>query len=131
MDSVGQSLYEKMRQLCIKRQNNSTLAQKAKWALYEERYLRRLIEDTKELVDILPDFLPDVKQEQRKLCEAEVRDIGEESLSVLKEVAQLQDKDLEEAITAAIGATVSRQILELAVIVTECLKVRQAGCYIP
>ncbi|USP76690.1 uncharacterized protein yc1106_03964 [Curvularia clavata] len=108
MDSVGQSLHEKMRKLCIKRQNKSTLAQKSKWALYEERYFKRLIEDIKDLVDTLPDFLPAVKQEQRKLCEDEVREIGEEGLPVLREIVRSQDKELEAAISAAIGAADSK-----------------------
>lgn len=41
LDSLGQSLHEKMRDLSIKRQNRTPLRQKVKWALYEERSTSR------------------------------------------------------------------------------------------
>ncbi|KAF2735601.1 hypothetical protein EJ04DRAFT_600076 [Polyplosphaeria fusca] len=34
MDDLGQTLHEKMRELCITRQNGTTLCQKVKWALH-------------------------------------------------------------------------------------------------
>lgn len=104
MDAVGQSLHEKMRTLCIKRQNRSTLKQKAKWALYEEKHFNRLIEDILELVVALLELFPAAKQEQVKLCEAEVSEIGKENLPALIDIAQSQDKDLEAAISAAMEA---------------------------
>ena len=63
MDPVRQSLHEKMRKLCIKRQNGSTLRQKAKWALYEEKYFKKVIKDMQKLVDALPELFPAAKQE--------------------------------------------------------------------
>jgi hypothetical protein len=78
-----------------------------KWVLYEEKYLTRLIEDIVDLVSALPEVFPAVKQEQLKLCEIEVSEIGMESLSVLIDVVQSQDKDLEAAISAAMRSDVS------------------------
>jgi hypothetical protein len=107
MDAVGQSLHKKMRKLCIKRQNRSTLYQKAKWALYKEEHFKKLIENIKDLVNALSKLFPDVRQEQLKLCEIKVSEIGKENLSAIIDIVQSQDKDLEAAISAAIKATVS------------------------
>jgi hypothetical protein len=106
MDAVGQSLHNKMRKLCIKRQNRTPLRQKVKWALYEEKHFKRLIEDIIDLVSALPEVFPAVKQEQLKLCEIEVSEIALETLSALMDIAQTQDKDLEAAISAAIRSDV-------------------------
>jgi hypothetical protein len=106
MDAVGQSLHNKMRKLCIKRQNGTPLRQKVKWALYEEKHFKRLIEDIINLVSALPEVFPAVKQEQLKLCETEVSEIGLETLSALMNIVQAQDKDLEAAISAAIKSDV-------------------------
>jgi hypothetical protein len=107
MDNLGRSLHEKMRKLCIKRQNKTSLRQKVKWALYEEKHFKRLIEDIVDLVSALPEMFPAVKQEQLKLCEIEVSQISMECLSVLIEVIRSQDKDLEAAISAAMRSDVS------------------------
>ncbi|KAF2008308.1 hypothetical protein BU24DRAFT_138462, partial [Aaosphaeria arxii CBS 175.79] len=71
MNELGRSLHEKMRNLSIKRQNKTLLRQKVKWALYEEKHFKRLIEDIVDLVAALPEIFPAVKQEQQKLCETE------------------------------------------------------------
>jgi hypothetical protein len=107
IDPLGQSLHEKMRKLCIKRQNGTPLRQKVKWALYEEKHFKRLIEDIIDLVNALPEVFPTVKQEQLKLCEVEVSEIGLETLSALIEIVQTQDQDLEAAIFAAMRSAVS------------------------
>jgi hypothetical protein len=106
MDAVGQSLHNKMRKLCIKRQNRTPLRQKVKWTLYEEKHFKRLIEDIIDLVNALLEVFPAVKQEQLKLCEIEVSEIALETLSALMDIAQTQDKDLEAAISAAIRSDV-------------------------
>jgi hypothetical protein len=99
--TLGQSLHEKMRKLCVKRQNGTSLRQKVKWALYEEKYFNRLIEDIIDLVNRLLEAFPAAKQEQFNLCEIEVSEIGLEPLSALKDIVQAQDEDLEAAISAA------------------------------
>ena len=81
-------LHNQMRQLAIDRQVRSGVRQKARWALYQEKHFRRLIEDITELVDSLVGLFPAVQEQQRKLCDMEVSSIGEgEGLSLLKEVA--------------------------------------------
>jgi hypothetical protein len=127
MDNMGQTLHEKMRKLCIKRQNKSTMRQKAKWALYEEKHFNRLIEDIIGLIDTLFEVFPAVEQEQRlKLCEFEVSEIGVESLSALIEIVRSQDKDLEAATSAATRAFVSEPDLREATFATDCLEGGQA-----
>ncbi|RYN48804.1 hypothetical protein AA0117_g13441 [Alternaria alternata] len=113
MDPAMAMLHEKMRQLAIERQNRSGVRQKAKWALYQEKQFRRLIEDITELVDSLVDLFPATQQSQRELCEMEVSAIGHsEGISVLKEIASAQDKLLEQAMTKATdGADRSHHIV--------------------
>jgi hypothetical protein len=106
-------LHDKMRQLAIERQSRSGVRQKAKWALYQEKQFRRLIEDITELVDSLVELFPATQQSQRELCDREVSAIGEgEGMSVLKEIAAAQDRLLKQAITkAAVGADRSHHIV--------------------
>ncbi|KAF2844206.1 small s protein [Plenodomus tracheiphilus IPT5] len=102
LDPAMARLHEKMRQLAIERQNRSGVRQKAKWALYQEKQFRRLIEDITELVSDLDDLFPATQQPQRELCDIEVSTIGEgEGMSALREIAADQDKLLEQAITKA------------------------------
>ena len=106
LDPAMAKLHNQMRQLAIDRQVRSGVRQKAKWALYQEKHFRRLIEDITELVDSLVGLFPAVQEQQRKLCDMEVSSIGEgEGLSLLKEVAVVQDRMLEQAIDSArVGA---------------------------
>jgi hypothetical protein len=103
LEPMTATLHQKMRELCIKRQNRTGLRQKAKWALYEEKHFRRLIEDVTDLVNDLVDLFPAAQASQRALCEIEVSELGtEESLPVLKEIAASQDKYLEAAIAKVV-----------------------------
>lgn len=90
-----------MRQLALTRQNRSGIRQKAKWALYQEDQLRRLIEDITDLVNDLETLFP-ATQTQRELANTEVLTIGDtEGIATLKEIAAEQDKMLEQAIIKA------------------------------
>ncbi|OAL46893.1 small s protein [Pyrenochaeta sp. DS3sAY3a] len=113
LDPAAVKLHTKMRQLAIERQNRSGVLQKAKWALYQEKQFRRLIEDITELVDALVELFPATQQSQRELCDTEVSAIGEgEGISMLREIAATQDKLLEQAITKATnGADRSHHIV--------------------
>lgn len=102
LDPAMAKLHEKMRQLAIERQNRSGVRQKARWALYQEKQFRRLIEDITELVNDLDNLFPATQQSQRELCDIEVCAIGEgQDISVVREIAAAQDKLLEQAITKA------------------------------
>jgi hypothetical protein len=99
LDAAHQTLHEKMRGLSIRRQNKTTLRQKAKWALYEKKHFERLITDVIELVNALVETFPAVQQAQRELCKIEVADIGiNGSLPILEDIVASQDKDLHAAI---------------------------------
>jgi hypothetical protein len=112
MDPIVRSLHEKMRDLSIKRQNGTALRRRMKWALYEEKHFKRLIEDIIDLVNDLVQLFPAVRQEQKKLCKLEVSEIGiSAGLPVLKDIAASQDKDLETAISEAMKSNVSILIL--------------------
>jgi len=113
LDPAMAKLHDKMRQLAIERQKRSGVRQKAKWALYQEKQFRRLIEDITELVDSLVELFPATQQTQRELCDREVSAIGEgEGISVLKEIAAAQDRLLEQAIKkATVGADRSHHIV--------------------
>jgi hypothetical protein len=115
LDPAPATLHAKMRQLAIARQSRSGVRQKAKWALYQEKQFRRLIEDITELVDGLVALFPAAQLAQRELCDAEVAAIdvgGAEAMAVLREVAAAQDTLLEQAIVrAADGAGTSHHIV--------------------
>lgn len=99
------ALHNKMRQLSIERQNRTGLRQKARWALYEEKYFRRLLEDVTGLITSLVELFPGCQALQQTLCETEASTIGanEESLPVLREIAAEQDKFLEAALAKVAG----------------------------
>lgn len=68
-------------------------------AVRREKHFKRLIGDIIDLVNDLVQLFPAVQQEQRELCALEVAEIGaDESLSVLRDIAASQDKDLQTAI---------------------------------
>jgi hypothetical protein len=109
LDPVMASLHQKMRTLSIKRQNHSELRQKAKWALYEEKHFKRLIEDITDLVNDLVDLFPAAQASRRELCQTEVSEFDTgESLRVLKDIVAGQDKYLEAAISKAVENRVSQ-----------------------
>lgn len=110
MDPVGRSLHEKMRELSIKRQNGASLRQKMKWALYEEKHFKRLIEDVIDLVDDLVEVFPAARQTQLELCEIEAAEVANESLPMLQDIAASQDKDLETVISNIMKSNVSLKI---------------------
>lgn len=106
LDPTAATLHHHMRDLAIKRQNRTigtSLRQKARWALYEEKHIKQLIKDVTELVSGLTDLFPAAKMSQEALCEAEVRGFPTESLAVLKDAIAGQDSKLEAAITSAMN----------------------------
>ncbi|KAJ4304523.1 hypothetical protein N0V90_000049 [Kalmusia sp. IMI 367209] len=106
LDPAMAELHRKLRQLAIERQNRTSLRQKAKWALYQEKQFRRLIEDITDLVDSLVELFPASQQSQRELCSEEVTAVeGNEAIPVLREIAAAQDTLLEEAFAKAADNT--------------------------
>jgi hypothetical protein len=83
------SMHNKMRELAIKRQKRSSFAQKAAWALYEEKHFHRLIEDVTTLVDGLVELFPATRGRLQQLSLEEAQEIEEEPcLGVLEEAAK-------------------------------------------
>ncbi|KAF2865052.1 small s protein [Massariosphaeria phaeospora] len=113
LDPSMAKLHQKMRQLSIERQNRSSVWKLAKWALYEEKHLQRLIDDITGLVDSLVELFPAAQQSQLELCDTEVAAIGDrEEMLVLREIAATQDKLLEQAIARAVnGAGSSHHVV--------------------
>ncbi|KAL8855242.1 MAG: hypothetical protein Q9178_008099 [Gyalolechia marmorata] len=102
LEPTALTLHNKIRDLSIKRQNQTGLRQKAKWALYEEKYFKRLIEDITSLVNDLIELFPAAQASQKKLCTAEVAEMSAKgNLLMLETVVKSQDKLLEEAIVEA------------------------------
>ena len=99
LEPITASLHERMRELSLIHQSRTGLREKVKWALYEEKQFRRLIEDITDLVDKLVELFPAAEASQRRLCEVEVSEIGTESLPVLKETVVNQDRYLEAAVS--------------------------------
>lgn len=109
LEPAALTLHNKMRDLAIKRQNQTGLRQKAKWALYEEKHFKRLIEDITSLVDSLVELFPAAQAPQEKLCTAEVAEMSAEgNLPMLEAIVQGQDKLLEKAIVEAPGPGASQ-----------------------
>jgi hypothetical protein len=82
-----------VRQIALQRHGKASFKQRAKWALYDEKRFRRLIEDFTELVDKLVELFPGSQRAQEELCEQEVLVIRtNEELSLLNEVTAQQDK---------------------------------------
>jgi hypothetical protein len=98
LNPAAANLHIKMRELALKRQNNTSLRRKAKWALYEEKHFKKLIEDITDLVTGLTELFPAVQSSQRALCESEVSEMGVNSLPLLKDAVAGQDAYLETAI---------------------------------
>jgi len=83
------SMHNKMRELAIKRQKRNSFAQKAAWALYEEKHFHRLIEDVTALVDGLVELFPATRGRLQQLSLEEAQEMEEEpSLGVLEEAAE-------------------------------------------
>jgi hypothetical protein len=111
LDSSLLNLHNQMRTLAIDRQNKAGFKRRAKWALYEEKRFRRLIEDITELVGNLEGLFPAGGMVQQQLCEAEVAVLGKsEEVNLLKTIAAQQDKLLEAALKTGDGGSTTQRV---------------------
>ena len=103
------SLHNNMGRLCSTRQGRTGLYRKVRWALYEERILRKLLDDITHLVNQLVAMFPAAQDSQQSLCDAEVKELGadEKALRLLREAAAQQDDKFEAAVEKAISRCVS------------------------
>lgn len=103
------SMRQRMRDICLRRQGNTSRMKKAKWALYEKENLNSLIEDLRKLVNDLVELFPATKTVQEELSSQEAAEMRDEpALLTLKEIAAQQDRLLEEAITKLTKQSVSK-----------------------
>jgi hypothetical protein len=103
------SVRDKLRALSVKRQNVTPLKHKAKWALYEEKHFRKLIEDISSTVDGLISLFPSAEPIQRGLCDQEAAElVTQETRQILRDIAAEQDKLLESAIARMVEPQVSQ-----------------------
>ena len=110
------SMHNKMRDLAIKRQKRSSFAQKAAWALYEEKHFNRLIEDVTTLVDGLVELFPATQGRLQQLSLEEAQEMKEEpSLGVLEEAAEdidpLLQTSVQQVLTGREGHIFTRNLV--------------------
>jgi small-conductance mechanosensitive channel len=107
LDPAIRSLRDKLRNLSVGRQNITPLKRKAKWALYEEKHFRELVDDIKSTVDRLTDLFSSADSIQ-ELCDQEAAEIvTHETRQVLGSIVAEQDKLLEAAIDRMMDHEVS------------------------
>lgn len=94
------ALHEHMRSLAQARQKKVGLTRKTKWALYERKHFKTLIESIKALLDDLEKiFPPQMIFTQSSLCDEEVSSMGAQvDLPLLESVAASQDPGLHKAV---------------------------------
>ena len=98
--SAKLDLYERMRNLSVKRQHGPALKQKAKWALYEKKHFERLVGGVAELVDALVERFP---ASQRHVSAAEDSEIETNAtVPILEDSAVAQGHNLEAAISVGL-----------------------------
>ncbi|KAF4534302.1 uncharacterized protein LTHEOB_3110 [Lasiodiplodia theobromae] len=92
-------LHEHMRSLAQARQKKVGLTRKTKWALYERKHFKTLLESIKALLDDLEKLLPANQFTQSSLCDEEVSSMGAQvDLPLLESVAANQDPGLHKAV---------------------------------
>jgi hypothetical protein len=95
------NLCQKMRDICLRRQRDASVATKAKWSLFSKEKFIELVENIQSLIEDLVNLFPvetRISMEQN-LCDQEARQLhGEKALPTLQTLALTQDVRLAEAI---------------------------------
>lgn len=114
LDADLDAIHQKMRSLAIKRQKRSSFTQKAKWALYEEKQFKRLIEDIDPLVRDLVELFPAAKVRQHQLTLEEAQELQASparGIEMLQEANEGEDELLRESISQIMAGQVKHQYL--------------------
>lgn len=114
VDADLEAIHHKMRSLALKRQKQSTFTQKAKWALYEEKQFKRLIEDIDPLVKDLVELFPVTKAQERQLSLEDAQELQAgpaRGIDMLQEANEGEDELLQESITKVMAGQSKHQYL--------------------
>jgi hypothetical protein len=88
-----------MRELAARRQSGTRFLKKTAWALYEKKKFEMMIQEVTTFVGDLVVLFPDLQDDQRTLCKAEVRAIEDgQDLVILEELVSEDDKMLDEEV---------------------------------
>ncbi|KAK5452888.1 hypothetical protein LTS15_007036 [Exophiala xenobiotica] len=95
LDEPTASLHGRLQRLSLRRFKPGSVLKKAKWALYKEKSLNRLIQDITELVTGLIELFPAARSEQRRLCEQDGAELAsDEHVSLIAPLIAAQDPEL-------------------------------------
>lgn len=114
VDADLEAIHQKMRNLALKRQKQSTFIQKARWALYEEKQVKRLIEDIDPLVKDLVELFPATKAHERQLSLEEAQELQAgptRGIEMLQEANEGEDELLQDSITEVMAGQLKHQYL--------------------
>lgn len=96
-DTATLSLCKKMRDMCMKRQNNAKLAKKIRFVIWDKKQLDELVEGIATLTDQLVNLFPSQKAKQAELATNEVFQLIQ-PFRALNEAAIGLDEDLRSAL---------------------------------
>lgn len=91
LDPTTLKLHQKISKLITQRQRHTSLVKKSAWALYGKSDLERLIGDIMVLTTQLVALFPATTVQQQQLSRMEVRELDDESLPIISEIANAQD----------------------------------------
>ena len=110
-------LTERVKAMAIRRQKATSVTKKARWALHDEKKMRRLIEDLDSNITDLVQLFPKIEQTQQSLARKQASELiqsqptevkklddgSNSAVSVLQEAASDVDKMFESAIQKAVA----------------------------
>ncbi|KAJ5828876.1 uncharacterized protein N7525_007129 [Penicillium rubens] len=106
LNSVGLSLHEKMQKIAKQRQNNLSLRQKAKWALFDRAHFKDMVANIADYTKELQELFPAAQPLEEVLVDKETLELSE-SLLVLRDAIKEQDNALASALGAVLKPVVS------------------------
>ncbi|CAJ0555315.1 Ff.00g053800.m01.CDS01 [Fusarium sp. VM40] len=98
LEAVSQRLHNCFRRLTIQRQSRVSLIKKAYWAIYDKRYMGKVIDDIFDFLNELEKVFPAPPQAITQLVEMEINEVNDQQeLKMIQDVSQALDPVLEAA----------------------------------
>lgn len=98
LETVSQRLHNRFRRLTIQRQSRVSLIKKAYWAIYDKRYMGKVIDDIFDFLNELEKVFPAPAQAITQLAEMEINEVNDQQeLKMIQDVAKNLDPVLETA----------------------------------